>query len=423
MSFFLHRCRHALLAAVFCFAMTESFSQTAEPSQPAGALVIMGGAVRADTAEIWQRVVALAGGQGARIAVIAAAAGDPQASADRTIATLKRYGADAFFVPIAPRLLNADFKAAAQDPAIATQIAQAGGVFFTGGDQSRITQALRTATDRPTAALDAIWALYRRGGVIAGSSAGAAIMSASMFYEPPDVLSVLKFGVKPGTNGKGDIAPGLGFIGAGVFVDQHVLARGRFARMLPAMLAAGVSYGIGVDEDTAFIVTQGNTGEVIGSSGVILVDTRNAVQDPQQTDFNIRNVRLSYLERGDRLDLAHRRVTASAFKQAGSLLDPNAPGYRPEFDEPKFYADVLGKNVLIDIMTTLIDNTPAEAIGLALSSPGAPRPDLGFEMRFRKGAATRGHLRIDQGAAHYTVLNVELDIAPVKVAQPLYERR
>ena len=68
-----------------------------------------------------------------------------------------------------------------------------------------------------------------RGGVIAGTSAGAAIMSATMFYDPPlEVMPVLKNGVVDGK----DIAPGLGFIGTDVFVDQHLLARGRFAELI-----------------------------------------------------------------------------------------------------------------------------------------------------------------------------------------------
>jgi cyanophycinase len=98
--------------------------------------------------------------------------------------------------------------------------------------------------------LDALWDMYRRGGVIAGTSAGAAIMSSTMFGRPRAVLATLKLGV---TDGK-EITSGLGFIGEDVFVDQHLLVRGRFARMLPAMLAKGYKLGLGIDEDTAMVV-------------------------------------------------------------------------------------------------------------------------------------------------------------------------
>jgi cyanophycinase len=240
------------------------------------------------------------------------------------------------------------------------------------------------------------------------------------------VLTVLKDGVKRGS----DIAPGLNFIGDGVFVDQHLLARGRFARMLPAMQAAGDTFGLGVDENTALVVDGNRMAEVRGASGVLVVDTRNstfatntpAKERETQRALNVKNVSVSYLERGDRIDLTTRVVTPSEFKRAGSVLDPNAKDYKPEFDEPRFYADVLGKNTLIDILCNLIDNTPREVTGLAFGAPGTRSPERGFEFRFRKGSATRGHLRIEQGVAHYTVLDVEMDVQPITMAVPLYRR-
>ena len=65
-----------------------------------------------------------------------------------------------------------------------------------------------------------------RGGVVAGSSAGAAVMSRMMFREARSVLRTLENGVQMGK----ELAPGLGFLDPSWFVDQHCLARGRFAR-------------------------------------------------------------------------------------------------------------------------------------------------------------------------------------------------
>ena len=383
---------------------------------PRGSLVIMGGAVRPDNAEIWRRLVELTGQAKPRFAIIAAAAADPVASAQRISEALSTYGAESFLVPIAPRLKDTDFQKNSQDVDIAQKVAAADGVFFTGGDQSRITAALRTTDGKSTPALDAVWAVYRHGGVIAGTSAGAAIMSSTMFYEPPSVLSVLQRGVKYGS----DIAAGLGFLTAHVFVDQHLLARGRFARMIPVMHAAKYSYGLGVDENTAVVVLADGTAEVIGASGVIIADVAKASIAQTPGGLRATGVRLSYLERGDRIHLKDMTVTPSAFKRQGRVLDPNDKAYKPEFDEPRFYADVLGKNVLIEVMTNLVDNTTKEVRGLAFSAPGRRDAASGFEFRFRKGAETLGYLRIEQGVAHYTVLNVEIDVLPVTLATPLY---
>ena len=106
-------------------------------------------------------------------------------------------------------------------------------MFFSGGDQSRITRALVREDGSRSAVLEAVWDVYRNGGVVAGDSAGAAIMSSTMFYSPPSVFGTLRGGVNDGR----EIAPGLGFIGDDVFVDQHLLVRGRFARMIPATVS------------------------------------------------------------------------------------------------------------------------------------------------------------------------------------------
>jgi cyanophycinase len=402
---------------VACLAlMTSPVSLAQERIPVKGSLVIMGGAIHPDTEDIWQRIVALAGGKGASIAVIAAAAGNPESSAKRTIEVLSRYGAEPFFVPAAPRLAGRDVRKDAEDPEIVARVAKAGGVFFNGGDQSRITQTLVRADGSATALLKTIQEIYAKGGVLAGTSAGAAIMSRTMFYEPPDVLRVLQEGVKPGT----DIAPGLAFIGDDVFVDQHVLARGRFARMLPAMVAAKVTLGIGVDENTAVLVDAKKQMEVLGASGVIVIDTSKTTNDAAIKHFNMKSARITYLERGDKFDLATKALTVSPFKAAGSVLNHRDANFKPEFDEPRWYADVLGKNILIELLTNLVDNTQKQVVGIALPSPTHRNRKLGFEFTFRKGEDTRGFLRIEKGRAHYSVRDVELDVRPINVSEPLY---
>lgn len=403
---------------VFTLALAMSAMQaiaapTPAPAVPAnapqGTLVIIGGGLRADNAEVWQRIVDLAGGKGARIAVMASAAMNPEKSGASIIKKLNQYGADAFFVPLGVKLANSDYRKAAEDPAIVTQIKSASGIYFAGGDQGRITQALLRPDGSRTAALEAIWSVYRNGGVIAGSSAGAAIMSTTMFYDARPVLDMLKMGV---TDGR-EIAPGLGFIGSDVFVDQHLLVRGRFARMIPVMLKKGYHIGLGIDENSAMIVDAKRDVEVIGYSGALLIDLSGAISDRGVKNFNISNAAISYLDRGDKFNLITKVFTPSPDK-ADNKLDPNQPDMR----EPVFTNDILGNNAVLDLMGNLIDNAQQEAIGIAFGNPRDPYPDLGFEFRFSKTVNSVGYSSTEAEA--YSVLKLRLDIRPIQLRQPLY---
>jgi cyanophycinase len=250
--------------------------------------------------------------------------------------------------------------------------------------------------------------MYRGGGVIAGTSAGAAIMSSTMFGEPKTVLATLKLGLVDGS----EITPGLGFIGDDVFVDQHLLVRGRFARMLPAMFKKGYKLGLGIDENTAMVVSPNRDVEVVGYKGALLVDLSHATA--QEGPFNVSNVQLSYLDNGDRFNIATRAFTPSPDKSDGRL-DPAKPYYR----EPLFSADILGNSTVVDLMGKLIDSDQPEAIGLTLGSPNGVQPDLGFEFRFSRIAGSIGY----QSAATeaYSVYNVRLDIRPILIRRPLYQ--
>lgn len=399
--------RFAVHIALAVALMAGASSGAAEMAPPKGSLVIVGGALRADNAAVWERIVKLAGGKGARIAVFASASAYPQESGKANVGLLDRYGADAFFVPIAVKLKGVDYQAAADDPALAAQLRAAGGAYFAGGDQERITRALRRPDGSNTLVLDALWDMYRGGGVIAGSSAGAAIMSSTMFGEPKPVLATLKLGVAEGR----EIAPGLGFIGDDVFVDQHLLVRGRFARMLPAMLKKGYKLGLGIDENTAMVVDAKRDVEVVGYKGALLIDL--AAASAQGGAFNVSNVRLSYLDNGDRFNIASHAFTPAPDKAEGKL-DHAKPYYR----EPLFAADILGNSTVVDLMGKLIDSDQREAIGLTLGSPQGVQPDLGFEFRFSRTADSVGYM--SAATESYSVYNLRLDIRPILIRRPLY---
>ncbi|MYN43784.1 cyanophycinase [Pseudoduganella sp. FT93W] len=379
---------------------------------PAGNLVIIGGGLRADNAEVWQRIVQLAGGKGARIGVFGSASINPEQSAQNTINKLNQYGAQAFFIPLGVTLPNSDYRKAAEDPEVVAAIHSATGIYFTGGDQARITRALVRPDGKHTAALDAVWDVYRDGGVVAGSSAGAAIMSTTMFYDAKSTLEMLKQGVTEGN----EISAGLGFIGDDVFVDQHLLVRGRFARMIPVMLKKGYQIGLGIDENTAMVVNARRDVEIIGYSGALLLDLSAAITDRGIKGFNISNATISYLDRGDKFNLVTREFTPSPDK-ADNKLDPN----QPETREPVFTNDILGNNAVLDLMVNLIDNAQQEAIGIAFGNPRDAYPDIGFEFRFSKTINSVGYSSTEVEA--YSVLKLRMDVRPIQLQAPLYRYR
>jgi len=396
------------LGVALALAVCAGAVMAADAGPPKGSLVIIGGGLRVNNAEVWEKIVALAGGKGARIAVLPTAAQTPAKEAQLTVDALNRYGARAFVVPVAPMLAGTDVRKAADDPALVEAIRKAGGAFFTGGDQARITGSLRRADGSNTAVLDALWALYRRGGVIAGTSAGAAIMSSAMFYDPPlEVMPVLKNGVADGK----DVAPGLGFIGDDVFVDQHFLARGRFGRMLPAMMAKGYTLGLGIDENTAAVVGPARDVTVIGYRGALVLDLAGATTDKTKPGFNLANARISYLDSGDRFNLATRAYAPGPGKEP---VNRKYVEHRP----PIFYTDILGNTAVADLLEKLVDSDLQRAVGVAFEGPDSQSPDRGFEFTFTRVPDTAAYVTNREDA--YSIYRIRMDVRPVRVHQPFY---
>jgi cyanophycinase len=389
-------------------ALALAMAGAAAAEAPKGTLVIVGGGLRPDNAAVWEKIVELAGGKGARIAVFPTAAENPEREGRMAADYLVRYGARPFVVPVAPRLAGSDARKAADDPVLARQVREAGGAFFTGGDQARITGSLRRADGANTEVLDALWTLYRRGGVIAGTSAGAAIMSSTMFHDPPlEVAPVLKDGVVDGK----DIAPGLGFVGDDVFIDQHLLARGRFARMLPAMLSKGYKLGLGIDENTAAVVGPSREVRVIGYTGAIVLDLQDATTDKSKPAFNLSNARISYLDSGDSFNLASRTYVPGPGKEPVDAT-------RPEHREQLFYTDILGNNAVVGILAKLVDSDLQRATGLAFEGPQSRTPERGFEFTFSRAPDSRQYVTNREDA--WSIYRIRMDVRPVRLQQPLY---
>jgi cyanophycinase len=180
------------------------------------------------------------------------------------------------------------------------------GVFFSGGDQLRITSQIG---DTPLEAR--IREIYEAGGVIAGTSAGASVMCETMLVKGHSEESY--------RIGDLQMAPGLGLI-RGVIIDQHFAERGRIGRLLGAVAQNPRVLGIGIDEDTAIVVEDGHF-RVLGSGAVYVADgagiTHSNIAEARSEDpLSLYDVRLHVLSAGDAFDLAGRRpVVAQAFEE------------------------------------------------------------------------------------------------------------
>ncbi|MBU3203794.1 cyanophycinase [Clostridium algidicarnis] len=167
-------------------------------------------------------------------------------------------------------------------------------VFFTGGDQLRITSVLGG-----TPLYEAMKAAYEEGCVFVGTSAGASVMSHTMIIEGNDDESPRKCTLK--------MAPGLGFI-KDIIIDQHFAQRGRIGRLLVGIAENPEVLGIGIDEDTAIVVNRNGRFKVIGSGAVYVIDGRSITKSNVSEQFpeellSIFDVNMHVLKKGNGFNL------------------------------------------------------------------------------------------------------------------------
>jgi cyanophycinase len=215
---------------------------------PRGHLVIVGGGGVPDT--IAARAIALSGGASAVVAIL------PQAS---ELKETGRESVDFWTRAGAGRAVEVDVTDRA---AAMAAVKGATFIWFPGGDQNRLTEALK-GSGLP----EIILQRYAEGATVGGTSAGAAVMSAVMITGDADLQSI--------TAGKTKTAPGFGLL-PGVIVDQHFQKRQRMNRLISAVLDHPKLVGVGIDEKTAIIVTRGRQFEVMGESSVVVIDARQA---------------------------------------------------------------------------------------------------------------------------------------------------
>lgn len=188
----------------------------------------------------------------------------------------------------------------------------AAGVFFSGGDQLRLASQIGdTPIER------CIRDLHARGGLIAGTSAGASVMSETMLVKGPSAESY--------RIGEVHMAPGLGLL-PNVIIDQHFAERGRFGRLLGAVAHNPRLMGLGIDENTAVVVEHGRL-RVLGDGAVYVVDGEGAThsnisEGGAEDALSMFDVRLHVLSRDDSFELDRRRPQRAAPEEKAGSGDP-----------------------------------------------------------------------------------------------------
>jgi cyanophycinase len=169
-------------------------------------------------------------------------------------------------------------------------------VFFTGGDQLKITTKIGGSV-----VLRRIQEIFQKGGTIAGTSAGAAVMGQTMLVGGENTESHKV--------GNWMMAPGLGFMNE-IIIDQHFAQRGRIGRLLGAVSMNPGVLGVGIDEDTSIIVKK-DSFEVVGSNAIYVIDGRdvtytNVAEASADKTMSMHNVKLHILTDGETYDLVKR---------------------------------------------------------------------------------------------------------------------
>ncbi|WP_394548746.1 cyanophycinase [Priestia aryabhattai] len=400
-----------------------------------GSLVIAGGGVGTSNHDVYEKLLSLAGGkEKAKVGIIPAASTTLQSS-KKFKDDLVKYGVNSDSIKILP-VSNHDFsdtqkdestwKNQVNDKKLSRTIKGLTAVWFVGGDQTKIVDSLRQNNGSDSEALKAIWDIYRKGAVIGGTSAGAAIMS-DVMITGGDSLGALEesIGNKETLNKyvnkdqhhkkeyeRLSVQKGLGFFQHGI-IDQHMDERARLGRLAVAAYTSErdkeKNFAYGVDEDTAMIVNNKDQQiEVVGRSGVAVLDTSKAqLVSKQKARSGLENIKVSYLSPGDKInyhlksfEFPKDKVETKGFEYYSFNALP-ATGVFTPYGRLKAY-----------LSYSLVDNKSMKsANSYVYDSKGS-----GYEIAFQKDNDTNGYWRYTDGQKDdYSIVNVRMDITPKTV--------
>jgi cyanophycinase len=278
------------------FDAAGSANSSAErPAWDGGSLVIIGGGSR--PLYVMEKIVELAGGPDCRIMVIPMASADPADTGDYQSGQLRDAGCPEV------DFLVFDREAADTDEVVA-RLDDITGIFFSGGVQERLLDHMAGSR-----LFERVREIYMKGGVLSGTSAGAAVMSRIMITgdEKHPLSEDDSFEIISADNIV--TAEGFGFV-TNAIIDQHFVVRKRHNRLISLVLEHPPLVGIGIDESTAIVMTSPHEFEVLGESIAVVYDASLAsdVATNEEGELSAYGIRMHLLSSGQKYDLVNRVV-------------------------------------------------------------------------------------------------------------------
>lgn len=404
--------------------MLSGLGEAQESGDLQGSLVIVGGAFTSSNEAVYKAFIERAG-EG-MIGVVPAASGKPIKYSKQFLEDLERWGVEPGRGVILPLAVKDDkstedqdeslWKDNGDDPQVIETIEKCSAIWFIGGDQTRIAQVLLKEDGAPTKALEALRGIYAKGGVLGGTSAGAAIMSDVMITGGNSMGALMEgFTEEYGSMedqeyGPVSVAPGLGFFPWGV-IDQHFDRKARLGRLVVVNLAHQENFplGFGIDEDTAMVVDAAKKSFTVAGPGcVTVVDVSEATAEGEGKARAIHDVRLHLLAEGDLYDLASGEIAIEGSKvttrgyEYMNVPDPDVTG--------SFSSNALVRHALT---FGLVDNKAVEALKTYCFNQNGE----GFVLTFRKiPEVTEGYWGYLNGLKDsYSATDILMDVEPVTV--------
>lgn len=283
--------RRFALACVAAALLMQGILSPVIAQEVKGRLVIVGGGER--TSEVMDRFIELAGGgEKGQFIIFPMASSTPDTAGMELTAEFKSRGAK--------NVESLSFsKEQASVPGFADRLDRATGIWFSGGDQIRHTAAILG-----TPVHQKLKELYRRGTVMGGTSAGAAIMSRIMITGDELINKDTRNAFVSIMKGNIQTVEGIGFLEHAI-VDQHFVKRKRLNRLISVVLEHPGHPGIGIDEGTAIVVNPDGSCDVLGEGTVVVFDARKAtgIHSDKSGNLAVRNVEMNIYSAGESFDL------------------------------------------------------------------------------------------------------------------------
>lgn len=384
------------------------------PAAAAGKLLIVGGGLSPDN-EPLHRAFLTAIPSDRKLAIISAASGSPIESARLMKQDFVRYGFDqnsilhihlAVMDDKSTELDESQWQSNGDNEVEIERLKDVGGVWFTGGDQARILATLRNQDGTDKAMAKRLRAILDEGGIIGGTSAGAAMMSEDMILFG-DPLPTLLYGKGPDGSGKLGMGKGMGFLPIGL-VDQHFDERRRLGRLARAIsyLPPAARTGFGIDENTGFLVDLDDLSmQVVGEGALTILDGRSAEFGVKGDALAATNLVVHILTNGDTYKNSALRPASYKQPTVGNEYNRNAQQSGSGIAAPyPGIARYLG--------TALLDNSASGQVSaISFADNGQ-----GIRYVFNQVPSSQGFWGRDNiGRARYSIFGVQFSIKPINV--------